>query len=143
MIIVSSCLVGMTCRYDGKVKSYPGVQSYLKDKNFIAVCPEQMGGLATPRDPAEIQSFMPLKIVSNQGLDVTAFFERGVHDIVKLMENYDIELAILKSLSPSCGSQMIYDGSFKRKRIEGEGIFCKQLRALNVKVVNEITFESK
>lgn len=139
MILVSSCLLGMTCRYDGKAKEYPQVLAYLKGKPFIIVCPEQMGGLETPRNPAEIHSLNPLKIVNDQGCDVTQNFENGVSDVMKLIEHYDIELAILKSLSPSCGSEQVYDGTFSRRLVVGEGLLAKALRVKNIKVINELS----
>lgn len=137
MILVSSCLFGLKCRYDGKEMVNQSVMDYLKDKEYILVCPEQMGGLATPRPPAEIISKSPLKIVNNINEDVTIQFETGVKEIEKIIKNKKIDLAILKSKSPSCGSKVIYDGSFSGTLISGKGIFAEALESKNIKVINE------
>lgn len=137
MILVSSCLLGLCCRYDGKEKAYDKVLEYLKDKTYIPICPEQMGGLATPRGAAEIVSQDPLKIMTEDGLDVTEAFQRGVREVLKLANSLPVEKAILKSLSPSCGSYKIYDGTFTRNLVEGSGIVSKALKELKIDVINE------
>ncbi|MCH4888662.1 DUF523 domain-containing protein [Acidaminobacter sp. JC074] len=136
MILVSSCLLGLSCRYDGKEKADERVINYLKDKAFMPICPEQMGGLTTPRPPAEIVSFQPLKICTEEN-DVTKAFVRGVDEVMKLVKLQNIEKAILKSKSPSCGTYEIYDGSFTRKLVKGSGIMAKRLMANDIKVINE------
>lgn len=137
MIIVSSCLLGLKCRYDACSKEYSEVISYLKDKSYLPVCPEQMGGLSTPRQPAEIKSLSPLLIENDHGEDVTEAFQLGSDEVVKLIKLHDVELAILKSKSPSCGSNQIYDGSFTRTLVAGEGLLSKTLRNKGIKVINE------
>jgi uncharacterized protein YbbK (DUF523 family) len=137
MILVSSCLLGLCCRYDGKEKADSKVLDYLKNKSFIPVCPEQMGGLPTPRKPAEIVSLEPLKIVTDDFEDVTSEFKKGVSEVVKLTELYNVSEAILKSKSPSCGRYQIYDGTFSRTLIEGSGILVSTLTHKNIKVINE------
>jgi uncharacterized protein YbbK (DUF523 family) len=137
MILVSSCLLGLCCRYDGKEKEYKKVLEYLKDKTYITVCPEQMGGLPTPRGAAEIVSLEPLKIMTEDGIDVTGAFQKGVDEVLKLIKPLPIEKAILKSLSPSCGTYKIYDGTFSRNLIVGSGIVSKALQEMNIEVINE------
>ena len=137
MIIVSSCLIGLKCRYDGKEKIDDSVVKYLKDKEYLLVCPEQMGGLSTPRYPAEIVSFNPLKIMNDHGTEVTEQFIEGVKQVEKIIENRGVTLAILKAKSPSCGSKQIYDGTFSRKLISGEGVLSKTLKLKGIKVINE------
>ncbi len=137
MILVSSCLIGFKCRYDGNEKSDESVLEYLKGKDFWPICPEQMGGLSTPRNPAEIVSRDPIKIVTDKNIDVTSEFLEGVDQVERLIKTKDVSLAILKAKSPSCGSEKIYDGTFSRKLIDGEGVLSKMFRKNNIKVINE------
>ena len=137
MIVVSSCLLGLCCRYDGKEKADKPVLDYLKDKDFIAICPEQMGGLNTPREAAEIVSENPLLIMTETGRDVTKEFVHGRDEVMKLLEFYTVEEVILKSKSPTCGRYQRYDGSFTRKLIDKPGIMAKKLMENNIKVINE------
>ena len=137
MILVSSCLLGLCCRYDGKEKVDERVLTYLKGKNYLPICPEQMGGLPTPRKPAEIVSLEPLKITTEDHIDVTEAFEKGVSEVMKLIKLHDIDLAILKSKSPSCGSREVYDGTFSRNLIKGAGILSLSMTKNNIKTINE------
>lgn len=137
MILVSSCLLGLACRYDGQAKKYPEVESFLKGKAYLAVCPEQMGGLSTPRKPCEIISMNPISIQTEDGIDCTQSFLKGVDEVEKLMTYQQIELAILKAKSPSCGSNMIYDGTFSRRLIAGQGVLASYLSKQGIKVLSE------
>lgn len=137
MILVSSCLLGLACRYDGQAKTYLDVEAFLKGKQFIAVCPEQMGGLSTPRKPCEIISLEPVLIQTEDGIDCTQAFLKGVDEVGKLIAYQHVDLAILKAKSPSCGSQMIYDGTFSRTLIPGQGLLAEFLKKKGIKVVNE------
>lgn len=137
MILVSSCLLGLCCRYDGKEKVNEHVLDYLKDKEYTPICPEQMGGLPTPREPAEIVTMDPLSIQTEAGDDVTDSFLKGVDEVVKLLSLYDVKEAILKSKSPSCGTYQIYDGTFTRTLIKGSGMMSKRLQEASIKVINE------
>jgi len=137
MILVSSCLLGLCCRYDGKEKVNKHVLDYLKDKAYIPICPEQMGGLPTPREPAEIVLMDPLSIQTEAGDDVTDSFLKGIDEVVKLLSLYDVKEAILKSKSPSCGTYQIYDGTFTRTLIKGSGMMSKRLQEASIKVINE------
>lgn len=137
MILVSACLLGLSCRYDAKEKADRSVLDYLKDKNYLPICPEQMGGLPTPRDPAEIVSLAPLKICTEEGADVTEAFVNGVKEVEKLLDLFQVEGAILKAKSPSCGSRQVYDGNFTRRLIKGQGILASMLRDKKINVMNE------
>lgn len=137
MILVSSCLMGLKCRYDGQVMADAGVMAYLEDKAFMLICPEQLGGLPTPRRPAELISLEPLLIQNNNMQDVTDNFVEGVHQVEALIKDKPITLAILKSKSPSCGSETIYDGTFSNQLVAGEGLLARALRQKNIKVINE------
>lgn len=143
MIAVSGCLVGLCCRYDGKAVKNEAVMAYLKDKTFITVCPEQMGGLSTPRLPAEIMSLEPLCIKNNEGLDVTKEFSKGVDEVMKLVDLQGVTEAVLKSKSPSCGKYYRYDGTFTRTVVEDSGILAKAMMKRCILVFNEEDIEEK
>ena len=118
-IIVSACLLGLNCRYDGKNCLNEKIRELSKKHTLIAVCPEQMGGLSTPREPSEI---VDEKLINKAGIDVTKQYHKGAlmaYDIAKLN---DCRYAILKSKSPSCGKGMIYDGSFSGQMTNGNGV---------------------
>lgn len=135
--IVSACLVGCACRYDGKSMPNSLLKAMFEAGELVAVCPEVLGGLATPRDPAEIVSEDPVRLSTNQGIDVTAEYKQGADQAVGVANAIDANLAILKSKSPSCGSRQIYDGSFQRQLIPGAGVTARALRAAGIKVINE------
>lgn len=134
MIFVSSCLLGIDCKYNGKNNKNDKVLEFIKDYTVIPICPEQLGGLETPRLPAEI---IGDKVINSEGKDVTKNFKKGANEVLKLLELYDIEFAILKNGSPSCGSSLIYDGTFSNIKINGEGITVRELRKKGIKVVSE------
>ena len=135
-ILVSACLYGFCCRYDGK-------SNLLKDKMFMAlknsgrlvpVCAEELGGLSTPRIPSEIKDG---KVISKEGKDVTAEFEKGAERALEIAKKNGVRVAILKEGSPSCGSKRINDGSFTGTKISGEGILARKLIENGIPVFNE------
>lgn len=136
-------MLGLHCRYDQSQKPYDEVIKFLKDKPFIPVCPEQMGGLSTPRIPCEIVSRLPLKVMSAQGKDCTEFYEKGVNEVLKLIEISPVNMAILKAKSPSCGSKEIYDGTFSKTLTTGKGLLSQALEDKNIRVYNEKNFKSR
>lgn len=132
-IIVSACLIGACCRYDGKCKeviSEPHGDGY----TLIPVCPEQLGGLATPRAPAEI---VGERVVNRNGEDVTQAYKRGAEEALGIAKKYGCRYAILKERSPSCGSREIYDGSFSGTLKDGNGITAELFLRSGIKVVGE------
>jgi len=135
-ILVSACLLGVCCRYDGKSKPCQSVLDLAKKHELIPVCPEQLGGLSTPRPPAEIQGEYVRKA---DGGDVTAQYKKGALEAARLYELLDCDLAILKARSPSCGSGMIYDGSFSGKLTAGNGITAGLFLEKNIPVFTEET----
>lgn len=137
MIAVSSCLLGMACRYDGNANLNEDIKVLAKKFGVIPICPEQMGGMATPRDPSEIIQIAPLKVVSNKGENVTNAFVKGAEEALALAQDFGCDYAILKAKSPSCGSVNVYDGEFDRKLIPGAGVTTRLLRAHGIKVYNE------
>jgi len=126
MIIVSACLAGLHCRYDGGEKTNDEVSRLVAEGKAIPVCPEQIGGLTTPRLPCEIVNG---RVMRKDGVDVTAEFERGAGECLALAKLTKAASAILKAKSPSCGAGHIYDGTFSGKVIPGDGVFaalCRQ-----------------
>lgn len=133
-ILVSACLIGENCRYDGKNTLTKEIRDLAKYYDLIPICPEVSGGLKTPRHPAEIVNG---KVVTIKGRDVSDNYHDGAYWASSIVRMYHIKLAILKERSPSCGVHQIYDGSFSGKLIAGKGITTRKLESLGVKVINE------
>ena len=138
-ILISACLVGDKCRYDGKDNSNPLIKELLEYYELVPFCPEVEGGLKTPRDPSEIKNG---KVISNKGRDVTHQFETGAELAYNICMYLGIKIAILKDNSPSCGSTAIYDGSFKSRLIKGIGVTTKYLQDRGIKVIPDTEIES-
>lgn len=132
-ILVSACLLGENCSYRGDSNYDEAVISYLKDKDIVAVCPEVLGGLSTPRAPSER---IGNKIINNLGEDVTKEFYAGANAVIKIVKEQNIKKAILKDRSPSCGLDEIYDGTFQHNVIQGDGILVEMLKNIGVEVIN-------
>lgn len=135
-ILVSSCLLGTACRYDGGAKAKEELLALLKDgkHTFVPVCPEQLGGLMTPRPPAERQG---KRVVNSEGADVTEAFQRGAEEALRLAKLYGCTAAVLKEHSPSCGSGKIYDGSFCGVLTDGDGMTAALLKQNGIPVIGE------
>ena len=133
-ILISACLLGVCCRYDGASKAHPEVLRLAKEERLIPVCPEQLGGLTTPRSPSERQGE---RIVMDSGEDVTQQYHRGAEQALQLARRYCCTAAILKAKSPSCGSGRIYDGSFSRTLTDGWGVTAELLRSNGIRVYDE------
>lgn len=138
MILVSGCLLGNCCRYDGKHQRNEKVIEYLKGKEYIAICPECMGGLTTPRKPSEI---IGEKVLNDANEDVTDAFIKGAKQSVELAKRFSCVQAILKEFSPSCGTHFVYDGTFKGKIIDGVGITAKMLIENGIEVISSTNFD--
>ena len=134
MKIVSACLAGIKCRYDGKSCDCEKVIELVKQGKAIPVCPEQLAGLTTPRETHEIKKG---KVFSKTGKDKTEEFLKGAQEALKITILGGCKEAILKSKSPSCGCGKVYDGTFSRKLVKGDGIFTKLLKQNNIKVITE------
>jgi len=134
MIAVSSCLAGFNCRYDGSNKEDEKVVVLVKEGKAIPVCPEQLGGLTTPREVSEIVGG---KVKTKSGIDVTSEFIKGANEVLKICEKYYCKKAILKSVSPSCGCGEIYNGKFNGVLIKGDGITTKLLKENGIEVISE------
>lgn len=133
-VIVSSCLLGKKCRYDGTSAMNSNVLKFLEGKNIITVCPEILCGLSTPRDSVEICNN---KIIDCNGKDVDELYIKGVALAVEQIYDLDIDMAILKSKSPTCGVNYVYDGAFSGKLVPGNGIFTAELLKKGIKVFDE------
>lgn len=134
-ILVSACLLGVNCKFDGTNNDNEKVFNYLKDKEAILICPEVWGGLTTPRDPSEIREN---RVFSNNGLDVTENFVRGAEEALKIAKKFDVKKALLKAKSPSCGSKKVYDGSFNHVLVDGDGITAKLLKENGIEIITEL-----
>ena len=133
-LLVSACLLGVGCRYDGGHNQLPQLKELLKTHTCIPICPEQMGGLPTPRPPAERQGS---RVVTRDGEDVTEAFLRGTAEVLRLADLYRCKAALLKERSPSCGSGAVYDGTFSGTLTEGWGVTAALLRQQGLRVVGE------
>lgn len=147
MIMISACLAGEKCRYDGKANKVEELAKLAKEKKAILICPEVMGGLKTPRDPAEIKNGDgtsvlkgEAKIYTKKGQDVTKKFAEGAFKVLQIAEAYQPEYIILKENSPSCGSCNIYDGTFSKKLIEGMGVTAAILKREGFKIYSEYNY---
>ena len=138
-ILVSACLLGVRCRYDGKSKPHPAVERLMEQHTLIPVCGEILGGLPTPRVSAERQG---ARVVTADGCDVTAAYRRGAEEVLRLARRYGCKAAILKERSPSCGSGRIYDGTFTGTLTDGWGVTAELLRDHGICVIGESEAET-
>lgn len=133
-ILISGCLLGLKCRYDAKEKKLPEIEKLIESYNLIPVCPEQLGGLPTPRIPAER---VKDRIITQVGVDVTKEYQIGTEEALKIAKLYNCKKAILKEKSPSCGCGKIYDGTFSRNLIVGNGVTADLLLKNGIEVFGE------
>ena len=138
-ILVSACLLGVACKYSGGDNACPAVLALAGRHTLIPVCPEVYGGLPTPRPPAERQGD---RVVTEQGEDVTAQYQKGAQAAVQLAKLTGCEAAVLKKNSPSCGSGQIYDGTFTHTLTAGSGLTAEALLAAGIPVYNEDTCDT-
>lgn len=139
-ILVSRCLLGEPCRYDGKSKPVEALRK-LEERGhtLIPVCPEVLGGLPTPRPPAELQSNG--RVVNRAGVDVTAEYAAGARRALETARKYGCTVAVLKEKSPSCGNQAVYDGSFSGTLVPGQGVAARLLEENGIRVLGESQLE--
>lgn len=138
-ILVSACLLGVACRYDGKSKPNPEVLKLVEKFNLIPICPEQLGGLPTPRIPSEISN---TKVLTSEGKDVTLEYKKGAIEALKIANIFNCKLAILKEKSPSCGCGKIYDGNFNKTLIVGNGITAQLFLENGINVIGETSIQN-
>lgn len=133
-LLISACLLGVSCRYDGKSKPLPEAEKLIEKYELIPVCAEIMGGLPTPRIPAEISGD---KVITEDGREVTAEYLRGAEEVLRLAKLFGCKKALLKERSPSCGSGMIYSGNFDGTLVEGNGKTAALLIKNGIRVFGE------
>lgn len=138
-ILISACLLGVRCRYDGGSKPQESILRLMEKYTLIPVCPEQLGGLPTPRLPSER---IGAQVVMKDGTDVTAAYRRGAEEALRLARLFGCRRAVLKERSPSCGSGTIYDGSFSGRLAGGDGVTAALLRENGIAVCGESALET-
>ena len=139
LVAVSACLIGVNCKYNGKNNLNLKVMNYLQGKEVILVCPEELGGLTTPRIPCEIQK--DRTVINENGLNVTDNFLLGAYRTLDILKKSNCQSIILKDGSPSCGYKYIYDGSFTGKQIRGKGICAEYLNENGIKILDLETWK--
>jgi uncharacterized protein YbbK (DUF523 family) len=134
MKLVSGCLIGAKCNYKGEARPNKKLIEMFKAGELLPICPETLGGLTIPREPAEQKG---KKVFTKSGKDVTVQFNLGAKEVLKLAKKYNIKEAILKAHSSSCGSGKVYDGTFSGKLIDGDGVLASILKRKGIKVITE------
>ena len=133
-ILVSACLLGVYCRYNGERKQMDGIERLMERAELIPVCPEILGGLPTPRPAAER---VGNRVMNREGADVTEAYRRGAEETLRLAELFGAKMALLKERSPSCGMGKIHDGSFLGRIVDGSGVTAELLAAHGISVYGE------
>ena len=133
-VIISACLLGASCRYDGKCVQKVDVQGLEAKYRLIPVCPEIYGGLPTPREPGERSGD---RVITKSGADVTEQYMRGAQETLRLARTFGCKMAILKERSPSCGSVRIYDGTFSGTLKMADGVTAELLLQNGIRVYGE------
>lgn len=143
MYLISACLCGINCKYNGSNNYNEICEKLLIQNKAIPICPEQLGGLSTPRTPCELQGTAneiiqgKNSIVSKDGIDVTEMFLKGANEVLKLSKVLNVKKVILKEGSPSCGVNFVYDGTFSGKKVSGMGITAQMLSDALIEVCSE------
>ena len=140
-ILVSACLIGEACRYDGKSQPCEKVMALAAACNLVPVCPEQLGGLPTPRIPSEVQP--DGRVVNREGVDCTQAFVKGAQAAVSIARDCGCTCAILKSRSPSCGVKEVYDGTFTGTIVPGQGKAASALSQAGSMLADQTDFEAR
>ncbi len=144
MLLISACLAGVNCKYNGGSNEVDKIRKIAQEEKAILICPEQLGGLPTPRLPCEIVGGDGKKVLQGEakvldqnGRDQTPFFIKGAQETLKIAKLCGVQIAILKARSPSCGSGMIYDGSFQGRKKRGDGVTAALLKENGIDVFTE------
>lgn len=133
MILVSACLLGENCKYNGGNNYHPAVAAFVQGKEVLTICPEMLAGMGCPRTPVEIVDGI---VIDRDGNNVDAVLRQGVAKAMELVLREDIQCAILQSRSPTCGVKQVYDGTFSGKLVDGAGIFAQALGEAGIQVVD-------
>ncbi|MHB8158198.1 MAG: 2-thiouracil desulfurase family protein [Desulfocucumaceae bacterium] len=147
LILVSGCLAGVLCKYNGTYNDIPEIIQMVEGGMAIPVCPELLGGGAVPREPNEIVEGDghavldgKARVMTPSGLDCTGQFILGAEEVLKIAVKNNIKAAILKERSPSCGSGIVYDGTFTGRKVAGGGVTAALLQRSGIKVYSEYNF---
>ena len=147
MILVSACLAGFDVKYNGSHNLNEKIKKWFNEKKAIPICPEVLGGLSIPREPAEIvggegEDVLDghAKVITNNGIDVTEQFIKGANETLKIALDLNATMVILKERSPSCGSSMIYSGEFNGNKKRGTGVTAALLKRNGIQVLSEENF---
>ncbi len=132
-ILISACLIGLNCKYNGGNNENSKLVELMKEKDLVPICPEQLGGLKTPRVSAERKQE---KVITKEGVDVTKEYQKGAEEVLNLAKKLNIKKAILKSRSPSCGIDEIYDGTFSHTLIKRDGVTAELLKKNGIEVIS-------
>lgn len=132
-ILISACLIGLNCKYNGGNNENSKLVELMKEKDLVPICPEQLGGLKTPRASAERKQE---KVITKEGVDVTKEYQKGAEEVLNLAKKLNIKKAILKSRSPSCGIDEIYDGTFSHTLIKRDGVTAELLKKNGIEVIS-------
>lgn len=149
MYLISSCLCGINCKYNGGNNLDEKCLNLFKEGNAILACPEELGNLPTPRTPSEIKGTArgvinkEDKVITKDNVDVTEAFLKGAYETLNIAISNKVKKAILKEGSPSCGVNYIYDGSFLGRKINGKGVTATILEENGIEVVSEVNFGGK
>ncbi|MCG7380964.1 DUF523 domain-containing protein [Paenibacillus sp. ACRSA] len=147
--LVSSCLAGVACRYNGTASLDERIRELMEQDQAKMVCPELLGGFVTPREAAEIIGGTgkdvlngTAKVIEKGGRDVTDLYIKGAYETLEWARKLAVSCVVLKEYSPSCGTQMIYDGSFDNHKVSGEGVTSALLRQEGFTVISENEFRA-
>ena len=132
-VLVSGCLLGENCKYNGGNNYNPRIVEFLKDKEVISICPEMMAGMGCPRNPIEIVDGV---LTDCHGKNVDSLIRKSVMEIMERIRDEEIQCAVLQSRSPTCGVNQVYDGTFSGKLIPGSGVFAKSLMDAGYRVMD-------
>lgn len=137
-ILISRCFLGDNVRYNSEVLTFvhPLITLWQQQNRFVSICPEVSGGLSVPREPVELQQNSN-KLITKSGINVSAQFNLGAQQALKLCQQHNIRFALLKESSPSCGNTFIYDGSFTHNKILGQGVTSQLLAQHNINIFSE------
>lgn len=147
LVLVSGCLAGVLCKYNGTYNNVPEIVSLVEEGLAITVCPEILGGGSVPREPNETlggDGHQVLdgkaRVMTPSGIDCTEMFIKGALETLRVAREHNIKIAILKERSPSCGSSLVYDGTFSGRKIAGSGVTAAILLRAGIKVYSEYNF---
>lgn len=150
MILISACLIGEKCKYNGEHNLREEILNLYREGNCIAICPESKGGLPIPRPPSEIQGgtgkdviLGKAKVFNKEGKDVTEYFIKGAKYTLEVCKRMNIKKAILKARSPSCGVKYIYDGTFSGTLKKGRGVTAEMLFQNGIEIISDEEFSSQ